>query len=250
MKLFILCLAAGVFLGINGLSVRDRELLKEELRAQLDELEERSFEERGEETVEQPVEPVSACPTCSEGTVCCRQEKEFKCCPKIFDKTFKVGSQIVHEQVEVNKEDNSAKFYLEKGSVGVIDFKKSIAGIYFAEAKACFVIGGISNVGDVDSFLKQFGADAKSTDDAADGEIVFYDAVKDAALKDTSIVPNDLRESCDNLPVYWAEKSKTSKQRELLERRNFDDTNREKRSWNHNGCINIFFMSYCLGWGR
>jgi hypothetical protein len=194
--------------------------------------------------VEQPVEPVSACPTCSEGTVCCRQEKEFKCCPKIFDKTFKVGSQVLHEQVEVNKEDNSAKFYLEKGSIGVIDFKKSIAGIYFAEAKACFIIGGISNVGDVDSFLKQFGADAKSTDDAADGDIVFYDAVKDAALKDTSIVPNDLRENCNDLPVYWAEKSKTSKQRELLE---FDDTNHAKR-W---PCIRVclsFILRVCARW--
>ena len=43
---------------------------------------------------------------------------------QIFDKTFKVGSEILHEQVEVNKEDNTAKFYLEKDSIGVIDFKK------------------------------------------------------------------------------------------------------------------------------
>ena len=83
MKLFVVCLAALVFLGINGMSVWDRDLVNKERRAQLDELEQRSFQEKKEDPLEQPVERLSTCPNCSEGTVCCKQRKEFKCCPKV-----------------------------------------------------------------------------------------------------------------------------------------------------------------------
>ena len=101
MTICFVTLVALAIVGVHGLSVNERDLLKQELRAELDELEARSFEERDEETVKESETPeaTSSCPVCSGGAVCCRQDSEFKCCPKVsnmLNNFYIVSDSLVH----------------------------------------------------------------------------------------------------------------------------------------------------------
>ena len=43
---------------------------------------------------------------------------------QIFNLEYNIGSKKVKEQIEVDEETNSAKFYLDKGGLGMIDYDK------------------------------------------------------------------------------------------------------------------------------
>jgi hypothetical protein len=203
MEMKFVIIFAVLVLGAKAISLYDRDELmelNEELRAEID------AAEAKKEDAEIPEEGDAGktCPVCSKGSTCCRYLDEFRCCAKIYNLAYNVGDSKITEQIEVNEEENQAKIYLEKGGFGIIDYEKRIAALYFPDAGACYLIGGIGKAeGDAKKLLKTLESAPEQQPSGVDKFQVAADATP---LKDLTLLPEGIQQSCQDKPVYWTEK--------------------------------------------
>jgi hypothetical protein len=205
MEMKFVIIFAVLVLGANAISLYDRDELmelNEELRAEIDAAAEAKKEDA--EIAKESDAGKKTCPVCSKGTTCCRYLDEFRCCAKIYNLAYNIGDSKITEQIEVNEEENQAKIYLEKGGFGIIDYEKRIAALYFPDAGACYLIGGIGKAeGDAKKLLKTLESAPEQKPNGVDKFEVAADATP---LKDLTLLPEGIQQSCRGKPVYWLEK--------------------------------------------
>ena len=114
------------------------------------------------------------------------------------------------------------------GSVMVIDYRRSVSGLYIPLTDVCYIIGGVDH--HLTSPFQEMNLDAADYNDtAADGNdethegeskgqapasspegqesTLYYRKADDYPAVDTSILPLTLRPHCQGKPIYWLERT-------------------------------------------
>jgi len=129
---------------------------------------------------------------------------------RIYSDVDKTGKDPVDRQLEVDTSKNTLVYHLsgngiEPGTLVVMDYTKSLTGIYDPKSRKCYLIAGIrSDIADpktVGNMLE------KNMTAASKNEELKYRVADSYPASDKSILPAALKEDCTYLPVYWLERT-------------------------------------------
>jgi len=126
---------------------------------------------------------------------------------KKFHVEDKSGNNPVNEDIEIDMANNYATFYLTGDSVApgtfaVLDYTKSMTGIYEPRSRRCYLIGGIkSEITDLQTLRDVLEKNIT----ASGGKNFEYVVGNDYPVSDKTILPGPLKNACTSLPVYWLE---------------------------------------------
>jgi ribosomal silencing factor RsfS len=143
---------------------------------------------------------------------------------KIYHRADKTGTTPVHQDIEVNTAKNTVVFHLngegiETGTFAVLDYAKSMTGIFDPEARACYLIGGIQKkIADLKTFSDVLEKNVNRTSTV---ETLQYQTADTYPVNDKAILPSALKSQCAYLPVYWLEpatETKTIQKRAAVKR--------------------------------
>jgi len=118
----------------------------------------------------------------------------------------------VTSDVEIDKTSNLVSFYLSgegvaPGTFAVVDYTKSLTGIYDPNSRRCFLIGGIRNsIADFQTLSSFYEQNATSSVESDDKNL-YYKIADDYPVSDKSFIPAPLLTRCASLPVYWLDPS-------------------------------------------
>jgi hypothetical protein len=150
-----------------------------------------------------------------------------------YSNVDKTGSSPVNQDIEINKAKNTMVFRLsgdgiEAGTFAVLDYSKSLTGIYDPKEKTCYLIGGIQkDIVDPNTYANNMD---KNVTRPTTVETLKYQLADTYPVSDKSILPAELKTACAYLPVYWLEPAA-------------EKTGIQKRA--------ICFLRYCFySWGR
>jgi len=118
------------------------------------------------------------------------------------------------KEVEIDQSKNMAVYQLtgpgiEFGSFSVLDYTRSMLGVYDPAAHKCYLIGGISEkFPDLQSLRQHYEQNATAA--ASERKTYLYVVADDYPVSDKTILPPPLRSACASLPVYWLEPAPSS----------------------------------------
>jgi len=118
------------------------------------------------------------------------------------------------KEVEIDESKNIVVFQLfgsgfELGTFSVLDYTRSMLGVYDPAAHKCYLIGGITEkFPDLHSLRQHYEQNA--TAKASERKIFLYVLADDYPVSDKTILPTPLRSACASLPVYWLEPAPAS----------------------------------------
>jgi len=143
------------------------------------------------------------------------------------------------KDVEIDQSNNIVVFQLsgpgfEPGSFSVLDYTRSMLGIYDPGQRSCYLIGGIKNTfPDLLSLGEHYQQNA--TAPASGRKIFYYSVADDYPISDKSILPSPLINACASLPTYWLEPDQAMANNR---RKRLADAHREACCC-HNECVAI-----------
>jgi hypothetical protein len=153
---------------------------------------------------------------------------------KTYHDMDRSGETPVNRQIEIDTATNTVIFHLsghgfEPGSLAVLDYPKSLTGIYDPTAKQCFLIAGIwSNLMDPQALSERL---EKNLSKPSNIMKVNYQIADDYPVSDKSILPSSLKSPCAYLPVYWLES--VQQHQGVRNARQVDSPNNP----DHDGCV-------------
>jgi hypothetical protein len=127
---------------------------------------------------------------------------------KMYHSTDKTGTTPVDQDIEVNTAKNTLVFHLngegiEPGTFAVLDYSKSMTGVYDPRDRTCYLIGGIQKrILDPMTFNDML---AKNATTPSTVEVLQYQIADTYPINDKAILPSALKSACAYLPVYWLE---------------------------------------------
>jgi len=120
---------------------------------------------------------------------------------KRFHTTHATGR--VDELIEVDGNHDVTVIHAKGGAVVVLDYYRSLIGIYHPEAKSCFLIGGLS-AAILDPAASSDLLQSNRTKGMPVSQTLHYKLENDDyVVHDTSIVPAPIRSMCSGLKVLW-----------------------------------------------
>jgi len=128
---------------------------------------------------------------------------------KKFQVADNSGNNPVNQDIQIDMANNYAVFYLtgdsvSPGTFAVLDYTKSMTGIYEPRSRHCYLIGGIkSEISDLQTLSNVF--EKNITDAVASGKNFEYVLGDNYPVSDKKILPSPLKNACTSLPVYWLE---------------------------------------------
>jgi hypothetical protein len=122
------------------------------------------------------------------------------------------GKTPVTQDIEINTAKQYAVVQINgdsiaPGTYAVLDYSKSMTGIYEPNSRRCYLIAGIQNrIVDLETirhyYEKQNGTSNKGE---VRGETFYYVVADTYPVSDKTILSAPLKTSCASLPVYWLE---------------------------------------------
>jgi hypothetical protein len=131
-----------------------------------------------------------------------------------FQVVDKSGGSPLSQNVELNAAQNTVVFRLigqdiTFGTFAVLDYTKSMTGVYDAGTRKCYLIGGIrSSISDLNTLSDEYAKN--TTNIEASGETLNYVLADSYPVSDKSILPSPLQSACLSLPTYWLEPAPAS----------------------------------------
>jgi len=101
----------------------------------------------------------------------------------------------------------------EGGSTLVIDYTKSMTGVYLEETQSCYLIGGVPKSVPSPAEFKQALEAHKDGFNAEDQ--LSYTVAEDYPIKDHSMLPTPLQSACAGLSLQWLEPATETQSSEL-----------------------------------
>jgi len=145
-----------------------------------------------------------------------------------FQLTDNTGSTPIFHDVEINSGQQIAVFRMSgpdvpTGLFTILDYGKSMIGMYHPTTHACYVNGGITRaVADLETYKKGLIPSVYNMNDTT--TTMNYFKISDSyPITDKSILPNPLQSVCANLPVYWMEPARDTTNLEIS-KRSIDET--------------------------
>jgi hypothetical protein len=135
---------------------------------------------------------------------------------KTYRHTDKTGTTPIQQDIEVNLGKNTLSFNLQgegiaPGTVAVVDYSKSITGIYDPQARTCYLIGGIAKrIVDLKTYNNNM---ERNVTRPTTVETLQYQLADTYPVNDKAILPSPLKSQCTYLPVYWLEPQTKDKQK-------------------------------------
>lgn len=141
-----------------------------------------------------------------------------------FQETYKTPDKKddITQETEVDQDNNVAVFRLTgkgipDGTIAVLDYTRSMTGLYDPEVKQCFLLGGIRKDIVDPKTLSQHLYGNKTKEDATVTETLNFQKADDYPITDKSILPKPLQASCKHLPTYWMEPATEKPDQKSLE---------------------------------
>jgi len=143
-------------------------------------------------------------------------------------KKFKVvddsNKTPVSQDVEIDAVNQYAVFRLngadlEPGTFAVLDYARSMTGVYDPEGRQCFLIAGIrTSIVDLQT-LKTAYEKINATHVNTTNEVSFSYTLADTyPVSDKTILPRPLKNACTSIPVYWLEPAQADKTHNIQKR--------------------------------
>jgi len=149
----------------------------------------------------------------------------------------------ISQDVEVNAQNQYITFRLnragmEPGTFAVLDYAKSMTGIYEPRGRQCFLIGGIkSEIADLQTLSNVYD---KTTHLNSSAMVTYHYVLADTyPVSDKKILPVPLQNACTSLPVYWLEPAQTAKTHNIQKRDFWDDLKGQ-----------ICYEKFCITYGK
>jgi len=116
------------------------------------------------------------------------------------------GQTTINEDIEINTDKNIVTVHLkgegiEPGTFVVLDYTKSLTGIYDTKERKCNLIGGIQR-----TFLDpQHLQERLEMNITQPSRTLRYKLAESYPVNDKSFLPSSLRKACAYIPVNWLE---------------------------------------------
>jgi len=150
------------------------------------------------------------------------------------------GTTPMREDIEIDMSNNFAVFYLSgdsmmTGTFTVIDYTKSMTGLYEPNSRRCYLGGGIDleiyDLETLDNMLE------KNTTQQETKKNFYYKLGNNFPVSDKSILPAPMKSVCMSLPVYWLEPALSA-----------SHSIQKRGSLNINFPIGPFRISFSINW--
>jgi len=143
-------------------------------------------------------------------------------------KKFKVvddsSKDPVNQDVEIDTLNQYAVFRLNgadlaPGTFAVIDYAKSMTGVYDPEGRQCFLIAGIrSSISDLQTLKTAYEKNNSTRVNTTNMETLYYVLADTYPVSDKKILPGPLKNACTTIPVYWLEPAPADKIHDIQKR--------------------------------
>jgi len=130
----------------------------------------------------------------------------------------------VSQDVEIDTLNQYAVFRLngvdmEPGTFAVLDYAKSLTGLYDPKGRQCFLIAGIrSSIVDLQTLSSAYEKNKTNHVNTTNMENLVYVLADTYPVSDKKILPAPLKNSCTSIPVYWLEPASAEKIHDIQKR--------------------------------
>jgi len=112
---------------------------------------------------------------------------------------------------------------LEPGTFAVLDYTKSMTGIYDPKGHQCFLIAGIStNIADLQTLSTVYEKNNSTDFNVTSVDNLYYTLADNYPVSDKNILPAPLKNACTSIPVYWLEPVPADKTHNIQKRVSLD----------------------------
>jgi hypothetical protein len=143
-----------------------------------------------------------------------------------FESSYKTdgSDKTVKTDIEIDTVSNVVVFRLTgsdltPGTYAVIDYTKSMTGLYEPETRSCYLIAGIrSQITDLASLVDSY---SKNTTIVASGQNFDYSLADNYPISDKQFLPAPMKSACASLPTYWLEPAQPETDDKGIQKRGF-----------------------------
>jgi len=167
-----------------------------------------------------------------------RSTDTLKDVAKMYHTIEKNGQTSSGQDIEIDTNKNIVVVHLtgdeiETGTFALLDYTKSLTGIYDAKERKCYLIGGIQQEFLDPQHFKE-SLEKNNTQSTVSGKTFRYKLAESYPVSDKSFLPSPLKKVCSIIPVNWLEPALET-----------SGTGIQKRGWCFYVCVNIRGQRVC-----